>query len=191
MTITDLPSTSSAATITIRLPVAEKREIVGAPAFTVDAPLAGLRVGLRHEGSWRSWMLIVSEWEQFLRRDGAEPIVVQTGERVGAEGAATADAVSSWTVNVDCGISGLGTCGSCTSWSVHDAISLERTEKPAIVAVCSEFVTHAHNMATHLGHPDLKVLELPYPLEARPDDEVRQIAVDYYPKFLELLGVNT
>ena len=41
-----------------------------------------------------------------------------------------------------------------------------------------------------LGHGDLKVLVMPYPLEARPDDELRAIALEYYPKALELLGVR-
>ena len=49
---------------------------------------------------------------------------------------------------------------------------------------------HGHNMATHLGHGDLKVLVLPYPLEARPEDELRAIADEYYPQVLELLGVT-
>ena len=36
----------------------------------------------------------------------------------------------------------------------------------------------------------LKVLVLPYPLEARPEEELRKIAFEYYPKFLELLGAK-
>jgi len=31
---------------------------------------------------------------------------------------------------------------------------------------------------------------LPYPLEARPAEELREIAVEYYPRFLELLQVG-
>jgi hypothetical protein len=31
---------------------------------------------------------------------------------------------------------------------------------------------------------------LPYPLEALPEAELRQIAIDFYPKFLELLGAT-
>ena len=58
------------------------------------------------------------------------------------------------------------------------------------VSDTAEFETHAHNMATYLGHPDLKVLVLPYPLEARPAEELREIAVEYYPRFLELLQVG-
>lgn len=176
--------------IRIRVPTARPRVERGAPAFVLDRPIAGLRVGLRHEGSWRSWMLIVDEWEAFLRRDGAEPVVVQTGERVGSEGERTRAEVAKWAASVDCGISGLGTCGSCTSWSVHDAVVLEAQGRPAIVAVTEEFAKHAGNMANHLGHPELKVLVLPYPLEGRPEDELRKIAVETYPAFLRLLGAS-
>lgn len=174
----------------IRRPTARPPSDTGAPAFLLNRPIAGLKVGLRHEGSWRSWMLIVEEWQGFLRHDGATPVVVQTGERTAAEGERTRALVSEWAASVDCGISGLGTCGSCTSWSVHDAVSLEKQKRPAIVAVTEEFAQHAHNMANHLGHKNLKVLVLPYPLEARPEDELRQIARDFYPKFLELLGAT-
>ena len=176
--------------IQIRLPTAAPAPAVAAPTFTVDGPLAGLRVGLRHEGSWRSWMLIVEEWTRFLREDGAEPVVVQTGERVGSEGEQTRKAIEEWVADVDCAVSGLGTCGSCTSWTVADAVAVEAGGKPAVAAVTSEFEIHAHNMAAFLGHADLKVLVLPYPLEARPDEELRQIAADYYPQFLSVIGAT-
>lgn len=173
---------------TIRLPTAAPAEAAGAPAYVLDRPIAGLRVGLRHEGSWRSWMIIIDEWEGYLRRDGAEPVVLKAGGRVGREGEQTRAAVAAWSDEIDCGVSGLGTCGSCTSNSVHDAVTLESRAKPAVVAVCDEFAQHGHNMARFLGHPALKVLVLPYPLEARAESELRQIAADYYPLFLKLLG---
>lgn len=181
---------SDPGTVQIRVPVAKPGKDVGAPAFTVDGPLAGKRVGIRHEGSWRSWMLISADWEGFLRRDGAEPVVIQTGERVGEEGVRTRAEIDEWAKSVDFAVSGLGTCGSCTSWTVHDAVSVEKEAKPAVAVVCEEFETHGRNMATHLGHPDMKVLVLPYPLEARPEEELHQIAEEYYPRFLELVGVT-
>jgi hypothetical protein len=109
---------------------------------------------------------------------------------VGDEGVETRAAVAEWVESIDCGISGLGTCGSCTSNSVHDAVTLERAHKPAVVAVCEEFEVHGRNMATSLGHGDLKHLVLPYPLEGRPEKEIREIAHEHYPRFLELLGVT-
>ena len=75
--------------LTIRRPTAKPRPQIGAPAFVLDRPLAGVKVGIRHEGSWRSWMLISAVWEKYLVRDGAEPVIVQTGERVGHEGEET------------------------------------------------------------------------------------------------------
>ena len=175
------------ATLRIRLPTAPPAPEVAAPTFVVGGPLAGLRVGVRHEGSWRSWMLITDVWQQLLQDDDAKPVMLQTGERVGAEGEATRRAVEDWVGRIDCAVSGLGTCGSCTSWSVADAVSVEAGGKPAVVAVTSEFETHARNMATYLGHGDLKVLVLPYPLEARPEKELRAIAEDFYPRFLDLI----
>lgn len=176
------------ATWRIRLPVAPPPPEEGAPSFRLDRPVEGLKVGLRHEGSWRSWLLIVDVWEKLLRDDGAEPVVLEAGGRVGHEGEVTRAAVERWAAEIDCGVAGLGTCGSCTSNSVHDAVTLESLGKPAVAAVCDEFETHGRNMARFLGHPDLQVLVLPYPLEARPAHELHQIALDHYPRFLELLG---
>ncbi len=177
--------------LTIRLPVAPRVDAAGAPAFTVDGPITGKRVGLRTDLAWRSWMLIAARWDEYLQRDGASTLAIRTAAQVGKEGADDRATVDAWSDRVDCGIVGLGTCGSCTSFSVHDAVTLEQHRKPSVVVVCSEFETHARNMARFLGHPDLKVLVLPYPLEARPDDELLQIADEYYPQALALLGATT
>jgi hypothetical protein len=177
-------------TITIRLPTGRPADTTGAPAFTIDAPIAGKRVGLRTDLAWRSWMLIARRWDEYLQRDGATTLAIQTAAQVGKEGSDDRAKVDAWSDQIDCGIVGLGTCGSCTSFSVHDAVTLEQHEKPSVVVVCSEFETHARNMARFLGHPDLKVLVLPYPLEARPEEELLQIADEYYPQTLELLGVR-
>ena len=69
-------------------------------------------------------------------------------------------------------------------------MAVERLGKPAVVVVTEEFEAFAHRMAAHAGHPSLRVLVLPYPLEGRPDDEVRQIAADAYPTLLQTLGVR-
>jgi hypothetical protein len=68
-------------------------------------------------------------------------------------------------------------------------VAVEQLRKPAVVVVTEEFEAFAHRMAAHTGHPSLRVLVLPYPLEGRPDEEVRQIAADAYPRLLRTLGV--
>jgi hypothetical protein len=69
-------------------------------------------------------------------------------------------------------------------------MAVERLGKPAVVVVTEEFEAFAHRMAAHAGHPSLQVVVLPYPLEGRPDDEVRRIAADAYPTLLQTLGVR-
>jgi hypothetical protein len=177
-------------TITIRRPTAPRPEPVAAPTFRLDRGIGGSRIGLRTDGAWRSWVLIAGEWDKRLRDGGAETVLVETNAQVGDSGRSDRRSIAAWSDEVDGGIVGLGTCGSCTSFSVQDAVTLESHSKPSVVVVTSEFETHARNMASFLGHRDLAVLVLPYPLEARPDDELRAIAGEYYPKALELLGAT-
>lgn len=174
--------------IRIRRPTADFASDAGAPAFLLDRPIAGVRVGIRHDGTWRSWQVVARVWAELLRRDGAIPVVLQTGERTGPEGERTRADLEAWHGRIDCAVSGLGTCGSCTMWSVRDAIGVEAKGKPVAAAICEEFASHARTTAAFLGHPELKVLVLPYPLETRPDDELRRIAEEFYPKFLTLIG---
>ena len=68
---------------------------------------------------------------------------------------------------------------------------VEELEKPAVVVITEEFVTIATRISALKGHASLRRLVLPYPLETRPEDECREIAREYYPKLLELLGVTT
>ena len=110
-----------------------------------------------------------------------EPLVAHVKTRADLE---------AWHGEIDCAVSGLGTCGSCTMWSVRDAIGVEANGKPVAAAICEEFVGHARTTASFLGHPELKVLVLPYPLETRPEPELQQIAEEYYPKFLTLIGAE-
>jgi hypothetical protein len=177
-------------TIMIRRPTAPPPERTVAPAYTLDRALAGRRIGLRTDTAWRSWALIADEWEKRIRDEGADVLCVETGAQVGDHGRADRQTIEEWSQDIDGGLVGLGTCGSCTSFTIKDAVTLERHGKPSIAVVTEEFETHARNMARFLGHGDLKVLVLPYPLEARPDDELRQIAADFYGAAMDLLGVT-
>jgi hypothetical protein len=62
--------------------------------------------------------------------------------------------------------------------------------KTAVVVVTEEFEHLAHTMAVNAGRAGLRVHVLPYPLESRPETEVREIARDHWPRLLETLGVG-
>ncbi len=93
--------------IRIRRPTAAPPPIVGARSFVVDAPLKGLKVGFRDDLAWRSWTMIVKDWSERLKKSGAEPVVVITGQRTGEEGEKTKKAIERWLGSVDCAIVGL------------------------------------------------------------------------------------
>jgi hypothetical protein len=62
--------------------------------------------------------------------------------------------------------------------------------KAAVVVVTEEFEHLAHTMAANAGRAALRVHVLPYPLESRPEAEVRAIAREHWPRVLETLGAS-
>ena len=62
--------------------------------------------------------------------------------------------------------------------------------KTAVVVVTAEFETLAHTMAANAGRPGLRAHVLPYPLETRPEPEVRAIASAHWPDLLADLGAT-
>jgi hypothetical protein len=56
--------------------------------------------------------------------------------------------------------------------------------------VTAEFEQLARTMAANAGRAGLRVHVLPYPLESRPEQEVRAIARDHWPRLLATLGVT-
>ncbi len=161
-------------TIWVRRPTAQPAGEVSAPTFRLDRPLTGLTIGLRTDRAWRSWQAIAAIWDEYLRRDGAQTIAVETGAQIGHPASSDRKEIEELAVHVDAAIVGLGTCGSCTTFTIKDAVTVEEHEKPVVAVVCDEFTVHAHNVARHVGHADLNVLVLPYPLEARPAEELRR-----------------
>lgn len=59
-----------------------------------------------------------------------------------------------------------------------------------MVVVTAEFDRFATQIATHHGHPSLRKLVLPYPLEGLPEQELLQIATDAYPTLRDLIGAT-
>jgi hypothetical protein len=59
-----------------------------------------------------------------------------------------------------------------------------------VLVVTEEFVSIAQRLAAHHGFADLATVVLPYPLEGRPEQEVRSIAADAYPRLLVALGAR-
>ena len=73
---------------------------------------------------------------------------------------------------------------------MRDTVVVEDREKPVVVAITEEFIEHGQNIANMEGHSNMRQLVFPYPLEGLPEEEVRRIAADMYPKFLNVIGAK-
>ena len=72
---------------------------------------------------------------------------------------------------------------------MHDAVVALQAGKTAVAVVTSEFEALAHTMAANAGRSGLRVHVLPYPLDTRSEEEVREIARNHYRPLLRTLGM--
>ena len=152
-------------------------------------PLTGKVVGFRVDALWPSWDWVVDEWTKALEAAG---VSVRSFRRVqglaGSEGTDADKTYAAMLATVDAAIVGLGNCGSCTSWTIKDASQAAEMGLPTIAVVTEQFTGLAGTLAAHYGRPGLRTHVLPFPLQTRPEREVRAIAQDAFSHVLLRLG---
>jgi hypothetical protein len=167
------------------------RPSIGHPRCPPVGALRGKRVGLRRDRFWLSWDWITDEWATLLEADGAETLIwrapVGKGDK---EMVAGGEDYAKFLDAIDVAISGLGNCGSCTLWAIHDAVGALDHGLPTVAVTTGHFEPLGRTLAAQRGHGQLRVKVMPYPLEGRPEDEVRQIARDNYENLLTVMGAH-
>ena len=154
--------------------------------------LAGKTVGVRVDVLWRSWDWVVEEWTTLLEQQGASVVTWRRAQGLaGSAGQDHRDSYAHFLATVDVAIVGLANCGSCTSWTIKDAVAALATGAPTIAVATRQFEQLAHTLAGLYGRSGLRLQVLPYPLDIRPEDEVRAIARDAFPALLVELGVRS
>jgi hypothetical protein len=153
--------------------------------------LAGAKVGIRGDNLWQSWEWVTDEWAPSLSARGAELSSWKSATRGGSAADQAEKELADFLVGLDVAIVGLGTCGSCTMWTMHDALAAHERGIPTVAIITRHFAELARNFARRAGEPDFPIFLLPYPLETRPESEVREIARAYLPRFLATLGAAT
>ena len=93
--------------ISIRSPMAVHRPKESPPPVLLNKPIKGLRVGIRTDTYWQSWLHVSDEWSKMLKQEGANPVVLRVGVHIGEEGQHTHDIVDAWASSVDCAVVGL------------------------------------------------------------------------------------
>ena len=69
-------------------------------------------------------------------------------------------------------LNGTGDCGNCTSWTVHDTVTLERLGFPTVMFGTDEFTYLAHLESESLGLGALSRVVVPHPINAQPREAI-------------------
>lgn len=152
--------------------------------------LGGKRVGFRVDILWRSWDWVTDEWARMVREHGGTPVTWRARGRTGKEGDEVMAELAQFADGIDVAVVGLGNCGSCTNWTIHDALFAADRGVTTTAVATAHFEALARALAKRGGRSGLRLQLLPYPLDTRPEDEVRQIARDLFPALLETLGAH-
>jgi hypothetical protein len=152
--------------------------------------LTGKRIGFRVDQIWRAWDWISESWGQQLRAQGAEISFWRSCGRSGEEGERMERERTEWLATIDVAIVGLANCGSCTGWTVRDAIAAAETGIPAVAIATAHFEEFAHTLARRGGRSGLRVHVLPYPLNERERDTVMDAGEKHFLPMLVTLGAQ-
>jgi hypothetical protein len=169
-------------------PTVQIKDDIADPGATLDS-LAGKMVGIRVDILWRSWDWVSEEWAEELTKAGATVKFWRPAGRSGQDGErALVDMKAFWR-SVDVAVVGLANCGSCTGWTIHDALAAVDAGLPTVAIATRHFEDLAHALAMRGGRSGLRVQVLPYPLDILPKEQVYDIARDHYRPLLRTLGM--
>ena len=130
--------------------------------------LRGLRIAVLDNGKPNADVVMMRCAEALAARTGAVVSLLTKkgplGQSANAAIPMAPDRLELLLAQADLVITGAADCGSCTAYSVHDAIELERHGRPTVVATTTEFEPVARTLSTSFGAPDTRLLVLPHPI---------------------------
>jgi len=152
--------------------------------------LAGKRVGFRLDRMWRAWDWISEQWAEKFREAGAEVSFWRSAGRSGDEGDRCEREYKAFLDSIDIAVVGLANCGSCTGWTVRDAITAANAGLPTTAVATANFETFAHEIAARGGRSGLRVHVLPYPLNENRREDVLPVGEAHFESMLETMGAT-
>ncbi len=145
---------------------------VPGPEITKLAPspssLAGLRIAVLDNGKPNAGVVMERAAETLAKRVGARvTLVIKKGPRGESANAAipcAPDVFERVIAEADLVLTGAADCGSCTAYSVVDAIALEKAGKPTVVVTTTKFRPIAETLSEQFGLKETRLLVLPHPI---------------------------
>ena len=171
-------------------PTAVRADDITSPGPDVG-PMVGKTVGFRLDEIWRAWDWVAEIWAEEFRKAGATVKFWRSNQgRTGAEGDRIAKALDEFLNSIDIAVVGLGNCGSCTGWTIHDALAAAARGLPT-TAICTEvFEELGRNLAERGGRSGLRIHVLPYPLNEKLKEEVNVVAYEHLHSVLQTMGAT-
>ncbi len=170
-------------------PTAKRLEDNASPGPDAGS-LAGKTIGFRLDQIWRCWDWISENWAAKFEEAGSTVTYWRSTNRSGEEGEEQARSLEAWLKTVDVVISGLANCGSCTGWTIRDAVAAANTGVPTVAVATKNFEDFAHELAARGGRSGLRVHVLPYPLNELSREEVEPVAEAYFDGLLGIMGAS-
>jgi hypothetical protein len=164
---------------TVYLPDSEPGQ---APVALAPSPasLAGLRIAVLDNGKPNAVEVMTRAAETLAARTGATvSLVTKKGPQGMSANAAipvAPDIFERVLADADVVITGSADCGSCTAYSVHDTVELEKAGKPAVVVTTTRFEPIASTMSASMGLPNTRRLVLPHPIGGTDEATLHQWA---------------
>lgn len=155
-------------------------------------PLAGKTIGIRVDQMWRAWDWISEIWAEEFRKAGAADVKFwRSCGRSGEEGEKMDSELKAFLASIDIAVVGLANCGSCTGWTVHDALAAGAAGLPTVAVATANFEEFAKIIAKRGGRSGLRVHVLPYPLNERFREEVDPVGREHFRRLLVTMGAET
>jgi hypothetical protein len=170
-------------------PTARRNDDIASPGPDAGL-LAGKRIGFRLDQIWRSWDWIAELWAEKFREAGAAVSFWRSGGRSGDEGVRMDREFQEFLGAIDVAVVGLANCGSCTGWTIRDAIAAANAGLPTTAIATRNFEAFAHELAARGGRSGLRLHVLPYPLNELVRNEVTAIGESHFEGALEIMGAS-
>ena len=132
------------------------------------ADFAGRRVAVLDNGKPNAVLVMTRAAETLAARTGATvALVVKKGPGGRSANAAipcAPDVFERLRAEADLVITGAADCGSCTAYSVHDTVELERCGIPTVLVTTTRFRPVVAALAAATGLPEIRALVVDHPI---------------------------
>jgi hypothetical protein len=156
--------------------------VAGLPQFT---DLRGKVIGLLDNSKPNADKLAERFAELLIEKYGVASVI--TRRKLTAQQGAPKKYLDELAAQADIVLSGLGDWGSCTSWSVHDSIEIQKRGRFAVTLITHAFDALAKSEKEAFGAPDHPVLVVQHPIGTVKLDEVKRRADAAFDKLVSIL----